>query len=245
VGGAQKSQDHATSAAAESLQISDGTRQTAASLEEVSASVGEISKNTSEAAGVASEASKLGERTGDSMAKLSASSDEITQVIELITNIARQTNLLALNATIEAARAGEAGKGFAVVANEVKELARQTAQATNQIRTRIETMRSNAKESKEAVAQINAIVARIHAAQNAIAAAVEEQSVTIGDVNRTINQAAQGAQGVSKGLAELDAMAKSTRSLADQTLASGRVIRDIATALNDLVAEKAETGKGA
>jgi ABC-type transporter Mla subunit MlaD len=242
VGGAQASQEHTSKAASSSQKISEGTHQASVSLEQVNASVAEISRNTSEAAGVASEASRLGEKTGESMAKLAASSEEITQVIELITNIARQTNLLALNATIEAARAGEAGKGFAVVANEVKELARQTGQATDQIQSRIETMRANAKESREAVTQINAILARIHSAQSAIAAAVEEQSATVAEVNRTIAQAADAAQGVSQGLVELDGAAKNTRALADQTLESGKSIRDIATALNTLVAEKKEAG---
>jgi hypothetical protein len=234
---ARRAQEQATSAAAGSAQVSHSTQQTAVSVEEISASIGEISKNTSEAARVASEAANLSERTGESVAKLSLASQEIGQVIELITSIAHQTNLLALNATIEAARAGEAGKGFAVVANEVKELARQTAQATEQIRAKVQAIRASADESSASVGQINGIVVRIHGAQNAIASAVEEQSVTMGKVNRTINQAAQGVQGISAGLTELSQLAGQTSDRASAALNAGQSVSRIAAALAEVVDE--------
>jgi methyl-accepting chemotaxis protein len=221
----------ATEAAAGSSQVSNATHMTAASIEQMSASISEISKNTSEAARVANEAADLGTRTGTAMARLATSSEEIGQVVALIHSIASQTNLLALNATIESARAGEAGKGFAVVANEVKELARQTSQATESIRQKVDAIRSSAGESNAAVVQINDIINKINGAQNAIASAVEEQSVTMNDLNRVINQAAQGTQSVTKGLEELSSVAERTEEGAEGALQAGQAVARIAAAL--------------
>ena len=128
------------------------------------------------------------------MAKLGESSAEIGNVIKVITSIAQQTNLLALNATIEAARAGEAGKGFAVVANEVKELAKQTAKATEDISRKIEAIQEDTKGAVEAIAQIGKIINQINDIQNTIASAVEEQTATTGEISRNVTRGGQGQQ---------------------------------------------------
>ena len=225
---------NATSAAASAVQVSQNELQVAGSVEEISASIGEISKNTSKAARVAEEAAHIADRTAESVRKLDAASEEISHVIELINGIARQTNLLALNATIEAARAGQAGKGFAVVAGEVKELARQTAQATEVIGARISAIRSQSSESAAAIGQIAVIVGHINGAQHAIAAAVEEQSATMNELNKAISRSAADSGNVSSSLAELKGLAEHTNERAEQTLRAGESIASISLALGQL-----------
>src|SRR6266478_4203765 len=142
----------------------------------MSASIKEIAKNATEAAKVATSAVKVAETTTATISKLGESSNEIGQVIKVITSIAQQTNLLALNATIEAARAGEAGKGFAVVANEVKELAKETAKATEDISRKVAAIQGDSKKSVEAIATVTTIINQINDISSTIATAVEEQS---------------------------------------------------------------------
>jgi PAS domain S-box-containing protein len=221
------SKEHTATSAAAATQVSGTGQQVAASVEEISASVGEISKNTTDAARVASEAAEIAGKATESVARLENSSNEIGQVSTLIGSIAQQTNLLALNATIEAARAGEAGKGFAVVAGEVKELARQTGQATQKIGEKIEAIRATAVETGAAIARINDIVGRINSSQQAIASAVEEQSVTMSDLNRMITQSAQGSRNVSAGLNDLAVLAGSTADSAQRTLEAGEEVSGI------------------
>src|ERR1022692_3793657 len=132
------------------------------------------------------------------VAKLGESSAEIGQVIKVITSIAQQTNLLALNATIEAARAGEAGKGFAVVANEVKELAKETAKATEDISLKIEAIQTDTKGAVDAIAEISAIINQINDLQNTIASAVEEQSATTNEIGRNIAEASKGSTEIAQ-----------------------------------------------
>src|SRR5437868_14229072 len=156
----------------------------------MNASIREIAKNASEAARVAGTAVKVAETTNGTIAQLGVSSAEIGQVTKAITSIAQQTNLLALNATIEAARAGEAGKGFAVVANEVKELAKETARATEDIGQKIEAIQRDAHGAVQAIAQIGAIIHQIDDIQNTIASAVEEQTATTAEMGRNVGEAA-------------------------------------------------------
>ena len=139
-------------------------------------------------------------KTNATVAKLGESSAEIGNVIKVITSIAQQTNLLALNATIEAARAGEAGKGFAVVANEVKELAKQTAKATEDISRKIEAIQNDTKGAVEAIAQIGKIINQINDIQNTIASAVEEQTATTGEISRNVAEAAKGSNEIAQNI---------------------------------------------
>ena len=174
-------QANVASAAAE--QVSEMWRTVSTGTEEMGASIREIAKNANEAAGWRLRLSRSPRRPIATVAKLGESSAEIGNVIKVITSIAQQTNLLALNATIEAARAGEAGKGFAVVANEVKELAKQTAKATEDISRKIEAIQSDTKGAVDAIAQIGKIINQINDIQNTIASAVEEQTATTGEIS--------------------------------------------------------------
>src|SRR5262249_27693934 len=159
-------------------QVSQNLQTVATGAEEMGSTIKEIAKNATEAAKVATSAVKVAETTTATVAKLGDSSTEIGQVIKVITSIAQQTNLLALNATIEAARAGEAGKGFAVVANEVKELAKETAKATEDISRKIEAIQSDTKAAVSAIASISNVINQINGISNTIATAVEEQNAT-------------------------------------------------------------------
>jgi len=169
-------QANVVSAAAE--QVSRNVQTVATGAEEMGASIREIAQNANEAAKVAAEAVQIAESTNTTIAQLGESSTEIGNVIKVITSIAEQTNLLALNATIEAARAGEAGKGFAVVANEVKDLAQETAKATEDISRRIEAIQEDTAGAVKAISQISSVVAKINDYQTTIAAAVEEPTAT-------------------------------------------------------------------
>jgi methyl-accepting chemotaxis protein len=165
-------------------------------------------------------------RTNVTVAKLGESSVEIGNVIKVITSIAQQTNLLALNATIEAARAGEAGKGFAVVANEVKELAKQTAVATEDIGTKIETIQFDTRAAVEAIGQISEIIHKISDIQTSIASAVEEQSATTNEIGRNVMQAAKGTQEISGNIEGVaSATEGASRGAADTQRAAAELSR--------------------
>jgi methyl-accepting chemotaxis protein len=177
-GAAEETATQANVVSAASEQVSKNVEVVATSAEELMTSIKEISKSSNEAARVAKAAVDVAEQTNQRIGKLGESSVEIGKVIKVITSIAEQTNLLALNATIEAARAGEAGKGFAVVANEVKELAKQTAQATEEIGQKIGAIQVDTKDAVQAIGEITAIINQVNDISNTIASAVEEQTVT-------------------------------------------------------------------
>ncbi|WP_030443390.1 methyl-accepting chemotaxis protein [Actinoplanes subtropicus] len=191
-------QAQTVSAAAE--QISRSITTVSAGSEEMGASIREISHNATEAAQVAQEAVTLAATTSSSMTKLGESSAEIGNVVKVITAIAEQTNLLALNATIEAARAGEAGKGFAVVASEVKDLAQETARATEDIARRVETIQADTGGAVTAIERITRVISRISEFQTTIASAVEEQTATTAETNRSVTEAATGADDVAQNI---------------------------------------------
>ena len=201
-------QAQVVSAAAD--QVSGNVQTVAAGAEQMGASIREIARSTNEAARVASEAVQVAERTNGTVVKLGDSSAEIGNVIKTITSIAEQTNLLALNATIEAARAGEAGKGFAVVANEVKELAQETARATEDIARRVETIQGDTTEAVDAIGQISAVIAQINDFQATIASAVEEQTATTNEMNRNVADAATGSGQIAMNISGVADAAGST-----------------------------------
>ena len=183
--------------------ISANAQTVAAGTEEMTASIREISKNAGDAAGVAASAVTVAQHTNETVTKLGTSSAEIGEVVRTITGIAEQTNLLALNATIEAARAGEAGKGFAVVANEVKDLAQETATATEDISHRVEQIQVDTEAAVAAIAEITAIIASINDTQSTIASAVEEQTATTNEMGRSAGEAANGSSEIAGGVASI------------------------------------------
>ena len=225
--------------AAASEQVSKNVATVATSAEEMSASVKEIAKNANEAAKVATTAVKVADETNLTVSKLGVSSVEIGKVIKVITSIAQQTNLLALNATIEAARAGEAGKGFAVVANEVKELAKQTAAATEDISQKIEAIQADTKGAVTSISQIGKVIAQINDISNTIASAVEEQSATTNEIARNASEAAKGSGEISKNITQVSVAAKSTTEGANNTLTAATELAKLAGDLKGIVAKVA------
>jgi len=221
------------SAAAE--QVSKNVQTVATSAEEMSASIKEISKNAAEAAKVATGAVHVAEATNATITKLGESSQEIGNVIKLITSIAQQTNLLALNATIEAARAGEAGKGFAVVANEVKELAKETTKATEDISQKIAAIQGDTTGAVAAIKQISAVIAQINDISNTIASAVEEQTATTNEMGRNIAEAAKGSTEIAQNITGVSQAAQSTSSGATQTQSASGELSKMASELQQLV----------
>ncbi len=191
--------------AASAEQVSRNVQTVAAGAEQMGASIAEIAQNAAAAARVVQQATEVAAATNVQVMRLGASSQEIGAVVKTITSIAEQTNLLALNATIEAARAGEAGKGFAVVAGEVKDLAQETAKATEDIARKVEAIQAETGQAVEAIGRISAIVADVDSYQLTIASAVEEQTVTTGEISRSVSEAAAGSNEIAvdiTGIAE-------------------------------------------
>lgn len=221
--------------ASASEEVSSNVSTVATSAEEMSATVKEIAKNANEAAEVATSAVKVAEETNQTVEKLGESSVEIGNVIKVITSIAQQTNLLALNATIEAARAGEAGKGFAVVANEVKELAKQTATATEDIGQKIAAIQTDTKSAVSAIGEIAGVIGQINDISSSIASAVEEQAVTTNEIARNAGEAAKGSGEISQNIVNVSEAAQSTSEGANNTLASAKKLSELAATLKSVV----------
>jgi methyl-accepting chemotaxis protein len=179
----------------------------------------------------------VAEETNHIVGKLGDSSIEIGQVIKVITSIAQQTNLLALNATIEAARAGEAGKGFAVVANEVKELAKQTAKATEDISRKIEAIQGDTKNAVGAISQISEVIKQVNDISNTIATAVEEQNATTNEMSRNVTEAAQGSSEIAKNISGVAEAARNTAQGANDSAKAAQSLAEMSTKLRELVSQ--------
>ncbi|MDM9384846.1 HAMP domain-containing methyl-accepting chemotaxis protein [Chlorogloeopsis sp. ULAP01] len=233
---AKQTAAQATSASASAEQVNQNTSTVVTAVEEMNASIREIAKTVAQGAKVATEAVKTADRTNETIDKLGQSSVEIGKVIKVITSIAGQTNLLALNATIEAARAGDAGRGFAVVANEVKELAKQTANATEDISQRIEAIQTDTKSAIQAITQITDIINQINDLQSTIASAIEEQTATTNEIARNIAEAAKGTSDIAKNIGFVALNAQSTTTGASNTSQAAtelaRMAADLQKAVN-------------
>jgi methyl-accepting chemotaxis protein len=235
--GASQTSDRASSASSASVEVSASIQTVATAAEEMTASIREIAKNASEAATVATGAVSVASDAQGTVASLGVSSAEIGQVIKVITSIAQQTNLLALNATIEAARAGDAGKGFAVVANEVKELAKETAKATEDISRKVDAIQSGTEGAVSAISEISEVIGRINDIQTTIASAVEQQTATTNEIARSVTEAAAGADGIASDVTEVAGAASVTQRGAQDTLQSATELADMATELKRLVGQ--------
>jgi methyl-accepting chemotaxis protein len=238
-----------TNMSASSEQMTSNVKTVASAVEEMTASISEIAKNAEQASTVACGAAQLVEVSNTNIEQLGTAADEIGNVIETIQDIAEQTNLLALNATIEAARAGDAGKGFAVVATEVKELAKQTADATEDIRGRIEGIQGSTGKAVDSIGQISEVITQVNDVSKTIASAVEEQSITTREIAQNITQTSDAAQTVSVSVAEsasatqeitrnitsVDQAARETAQGASQTQTASGELTGMADKLQSLV----------
>ena len=236
-GNAEETATQATVVSAASEQVSKNVGVVAASSEEMLASIREIAKSANEAARVARAAVGVADSTNHTIAKLGESSVEIGKVIKVITSIAQQTNLLALNATIEAARAGEAGKGFAVVANEVKELAKETAKATEEIGQKIEAIQGDSKAAVSAIGEISNIINQINDVSNTIASAVEEQTATTNEIGRNVGEAAKGTTEIARNITGVATAAQNTTNGALETQKAAVALNEMANSLQNLMAQ--------
>jgi methyl-accepting chemotaxis protein len=233
---AEETSAQANTASVASEEVNAGVQTVASSMEEMVASIKEITKTTNEASSMSNEAMGMAKKANQIINQLGESSMDIGNVIKVISSIAQQTNLLALNATIEAARAGEAGKGFAVVANEVKELAKQTAKATNDITKKIETIQSDSKNAIGANADIISAIEKVNGYASNIAASVEEQAATTNEVTRIVTESAEGVRQINENISQVSSAASSTGKDATSSQAAARVVGEIADSLKKYVA---------
>ncbi|GAB1640995.1 methyl-accepting chemotaxis protein [Krasilnikovia sp. MM14-A1259] len=235
-GSAERGSRQANQVAEAAAAMSQNIQTVAAGAEQMGASIREISHSATEAASVAARAVDVTGATSGVMARLGESSAEIGNVINVITDIAEQTNLLALNATIEAARAGDAGKGFAVVAGEVKDLAQETARATEDISQRIAAIQSDTTGAVSAIEEITGIIGSINEFQTTIASAVEEQTVTTNEMTRNVAEAAQAGTRVADSITDVADAVHDTTGASTQANQSATQLADLSTELRRLVA---------
>jgi methyl-accepting chemotaxis protein len=238
---AEQTQMQASAVAAAAEEASANVSTVAASTEELTASIGEITKRVQESASIAGQAARQAQETNATVGSLQKAAEKIGDVVQLITDIAEQTNLLALNATIEAARAGEAGKGFAVVASEVKNLATQTAKATEDIRMQIDGMRRATDTSVSSIQEIGNTIERLNALAAGVAAAVEEQAAATQEIARSVEQASAGTREVTRNIGTVSQAASETGGSARQVLSTaselGKQSGSLQKEVNDFLAD--------
>jgi ligand-binding sensor domain-containing protein/methyl-accepting chemotaxis protein len=229
--------DQADAVSTNARTVSESLQAVAGAVEETTASLGQILTSANRAAQMARQAVAVSRQTNTSIEKLGASSAEIGGVIKLINTIAEQTNLLALNATIEAARAGEAGKGFAVVANEVKELARGTADATGEIGTRVGAIQASTQEAIGAIGQVSQLIEQIDQIQASITHAVEEHTTTTGEMAASVSRAAESGVNISDSIDAVAQAAQTASAGAGQTQTSAQRLAEMAAQLQEFVSQ--------
>ena len=229
---AEETSSQATVVSASAEQVSRNVETVATGIEEMTSSIREIAQSANEAAKVATTAVEVAETTTGTIAQLDESSARISDVTKVITSISEQTNLLALNATIEAARAGEAGKGFAVVANEVKELAKETASATEEIGKRVEAIQQDTGSAVAAINQIAMIIRQIHETQNTIASAVEEQTATTNEIGRSVSEVAKGSSDIASTISGVATATQDTAAGASSTQQAAQELAAMADELS-------------
>ncbi len=232
---AQNTSEAAMVAAGRTEEVSSAMETVAGSAEELTATVREISRQTAAGSDKAMQAKSESGKANQMMQQLNDTSAAIGKIIKTISSIAQQTNLLALNATIEAARAGEAGKGFAVVANEVKELAKQTAVATDDITSRVEAIQSASEIAVGSIQTISEMVEGLNQISASIASAVEQQAGTTSDLARIVAESATAVRGVSENITSVNAMAGQTLTSGIETEASAKGLGEVANKLDDML----------
>lgn len=223
------------SASAASEEVAKGVNSVATNTEEMAASIKEISKSTSAGSEKTRQSLKLSQETNSIVSQLGNESKEIGTVLKTISSIAQQTNLLALNATIEAARAGDSGRGFAVVASEVKELAKQTAKATEDISFKIGTIQQSTAKAVSAIGEISKAIEEINTISVTIATAVEEQAATTTEVSRIVLESSKAVDGISTSIKKVSISASQSSTSALQLQDAAKSLNHLAIKLRDLV----------
>lgn len=232
---ARRTSERADRVTATAREVNDKVRAVSDRAEDLLISVQDIYDNTSDAAEVAAQGVKLLEQTDSAFERLKASSEQIDDVIKLITTIAAQTNLLALNATIEAAKAGAAGRGFAVVAREVKDLANASGAAAEKVAGQIQTIQRDTTGAAEALAQIRDVISKIDAAQSSIASAVQQQSQTTSYITMNMSEAASASGRIVESIGTVGEAAAHTKERASASLEAAHDLARLASELQGLL----------
>ena len=220
-----------------STEVNENVQSVATASEKNADSIREIALKLAESVKIAADAVRTAEATNQTVSNLGTSSAEIGEVVKVIQSIAQQTNLLALNATIEAARAGEAGRGFAVVANEVKELAKSTSTATEDIARKVDAIQNDTKQAVTAISKICETIEQISDLQHAISSAIEDQTVTTNEISSAIQDAARGALQIDQSTTVVAHAAMSTTDGANQTKIAANELAELSAHLNRLIGQ--------